>query len=206
MAADYRRLARSNGKGVQNTHSEPVQGMLDPTPNRLAPSSTTAPPGNTVSQPDAIPKNILAFRLITKMLRMIPQTQPFVSKDNLRDNNDWSGEEIQEVRILNAFAHLAIADHGTVAIATNRYSTLEGPSNLGIMACTSTPNSTGGSMEPPPDSIISKFKFWNVMLAKNARYKDPLCSYPVIKTPVEPSDFSNFQSLNSYMKNLEENW
>jgi hypothetical protein len=173
--------------------------------------ATTAPlksssvrPGNTVSQPNVIPRNILAFRLITKMLHRIPQTQPFVSMDNLRDNNEWMSEDRREVRVSDAFAHLAIAEHGTVAIATNRCS-LEGPPNLSIIACATLPSVSEGSMKPTPN-VGFLDKMWNIMLAKNARYDDPISLYPVIVTPVEPNDFSNFQSLNDYMKNLEENW
>jgi len=60
----------------------------------------------------------------------------------LSDNNKWMSEDRKEVRISDAFAHLAIAEHGTVTIATNRHSshlTLEGPTNLGIIACANLP-------------------------------------------------------------------
>jgi hypothetical protein len=118
--------------------------------------------------------------------------------DNLSDNNKWMSEDRKEVRISDAFAHLAIAEHGTVAIATNRHSshlTSEGPTNLGIIACANLPPGVSEGSKKPNES-----------LAKNARYDDPLRSYPAIITPVEPGDFSKFPSLNDYMKNLEENW
>jgi hypothetical protein len=203
-----RAISKDNVKGGQNTDSDskPVGtlGNLSATTTSLK-SSHGVPPGNTVSQPNVVPKNILAFRLITKMLRGIPQTQPFVSVDNLRDN-DWMSEDRQEVRISNAFAHLAIAEHGTAAIATNRHpshSTLEGPPNLSVIACTTTlPSVSEGSMKPAP-SLISKM--WDIMLARNARKGDPPCLYPVIVTPVAPSEFDKL-GLKDYMKNLEENW
>ena len=143
------------------------------------------------------------------MLHRIPQTQLFVSIDNLRDNNEWMSEDRQEVRISDAFAHLAIAEHGTVAIATNRCSShnaLEGPPRLGIICATSSlPGVSEGSMKPPSNVGILD-KVWKIVLAKNARYAKPFRSHPVIITPVEPSDFCNFQSLNDYMNNLVEHW
>jgi hypothetical protein len=194
------RLELSSNK--QNT--EPVQGTLrfDPGPtltqnssrNPLATGTTapgplkssSVPPHNTVSQPNAsvIPKNLLAFRLITKMLQLIPQTQPFVSMDNLGDDNNWKSEDCQEVRISDAFAHLAIFEYGTVAIATNRYSshsTLE-PQNLSIIACASVPESEGSKEPTPKVSILDKV--WNIMFAKNARKEEPVSSFPTIITPV----------------------
>lgn len=202
-------LSRDNDKGVQNT--EPVMPTLgNPTLNSsslAATSSKTAPsvpPGNTVFQSDNLdlPKNLLAFRLITKMLQWIPQTHPFVSVDNL-ENNNWVKEDRQEVRILDAFAHLTIADHGAVAIACNRRFTMEEPPNLGVIACATLP--TSGSTKSTP-SIWSKMRQWSIMLARNARYSDAFCSSPVINTPVEPNDYSKFEDLNDYMTNLEEDW
>lgn len=216
--------SKFNLQSSNKQNTEPGQGTLrfDSTLNltrkplatvTTAPPSLksgSVPPGKTVSQPNAsvLPKNLLAFRLITKMLQRIPQTQPFVSMDNLGDNNNWKTEDRQEVKISDAFAHLAVAEHGTVAIATNRYSshrTLEGPPNLSIIACATLPSVSEGSMKTTPKvSILDKV--WNIMVAKNARYNEPVCLFPTIITPVEPSGFSNFRSMNDYMKNLEENW
>ena len=66
---------------------------------------------------------------------ILTQNQPFIATDNLGDNNSnsWKSEDHQEVKICDAFTHLVIAEHGTVAIATNRYSTVhaeEDPPNL----------------------------------------------------------------------------
>jgi hypothetical protein len=193
----HRACSRDTLDRTQNPYSS-----LATTSSTTAPlKSSSAPPANTASKPDdlIIPKNILAFRLITKLLQKIPQTQPFVSKDNLEDNN-WEKEDRQEVRISNAFAHLAISDHGTIAIATNRYST---PSSLGIMAC-ATLNLHHDTPTPRPDSFFKKV--WKILVTKNARYDDPPSSNPTIETPVQPSEYSKFENLNAYMKNLEENW
>lgn len=99
-------------KEFQNSESQLVQGTLDPAQVRL----TSVSPSNTVPQTKVIPKNILAFRLITKTLSGIPQTQTFTSIDNLGDNNRWTAEDRQEVNISDAFAHLAVAEHDVVAI------------------------------------------------------------------------------------------
>jgi hypothetical protein len=226
-----RRLAhafsRDSVKGVQNTDSEPVTGTVQDTPtldpttltrNPLATtSSTTAslksssvPPGNPVSQPNDsdVPENILAFRLITKLLRKIPHTQPFLSVDNLRDINNWDTGDRREVRISDAFAHLVVTEHENVAIATNRY-----PPNLDIMACPNNlapTTSSSGSTDPPPDDSffgnISKLNIWRILMSKNARYGDPTRSFPAIISPEEPSGYSKFADLNAYMNNLEKNW
>lgn len=213
----HRTLSKDNDNGVQN--AELVQGTLNPTPNQLAttfpqsshsvsPKSSSVSPSNTVSQSNVIPKNILAFRLITKMLYRIPHTQPFISIDNLGGNNNWMSQDRQEVKISDAFAHLAITEHGTAAIATNHCSsnlTLEEPANLSIIACTTLSSISEGSMKATPN-VSFLGKMWNIMLAKNARNDDPKCLHPTIIPPDEPSNFSNFRDLNAYMKNLEENW
>jgi hypothetical protein len=223
LVTGLQRALSKDNEDVQN--AELQQGTLDPSLNPSATtshiphkSSSVSPDSRgTVSQSNDIPKNILAFRLITKMLQWIPQTNPFVSTDNLGDDNNWMSSDRQEVRISDAFAHLAIAEHGCVAIATNRQIrhssesepdlTLKEPKNLGIIAC-ATPSgitSSEGSMKATPN--IGFFdKMWNIMLTKNARNDDPICLQPLIITSDEPSDFSNFPSLNAYMKNLEENW
>ena len=170
---------------------------------RRAVQRARAPLNNTVSQPKDLPENFLAFQLITKLLRQIPQNQLFLSVDNLKDNNNWDTKDRHEVRISDAFAHLAIADHGAVAIATNHQFTLEGPPNLAVIACATLP--TSGSTKPTPNvGILSKMQ--NIMLAENPRYDDNFLLYPIINTPEEPSDYSKYEDLNDYMTNLEEDW
>lgn len=156
-----------------------------------------------------IPKNILAFRLITKTLARIPQTQPFTSIDNLEDyNNLWSDGDRSEVKISDAFGHLAVAEHDVVAIATNRASPYRTDPTLGVMACTTLSNNSVDLKKAKPKVSSSRFldKVWNVIFAKNAQEEDPPCLYPIIALPEEPSNFSSFQSLKAYMENLETNW
>lgn len=205
---------KDNDKGLPNTQL--AQGTLDPMPaqNPSAASilhkSSSVSPGNTVSQSNDIPKNILAFRLITKTLARIPQTQPFPSIDNLRDcNKQWTDDDRREVKISDAFAHLAVAEHDVVAIATNRSSphhSLQEDPTLGIIACTNLSSYSEGPMKSPNTPLKFFYKVWNIIFAKNAQRSDPPRSYPTITLPDEPIDFKNFESLNAYMNNLEANW
>ena len=195
---------------------------LDPTgrPATRNPSAASILHKSSSTQSNDIPRNILAFRLITKTLAQIPQTEPFASIDNLRDNgkdsaskSEWKDEDRQEVKISDAFAHLAIAEHDVVAIATNRNSShrsLEEDPTLGIIACTtpSPPSNSEGLMNATHNTTSLNFfkKAWNIIFAKNAQKKDPGCPHPIITLPDEPIDFKKYESLNAYMKNLEKNW
>lgn len=151
-------------------------------------------------------RKLLAFKLITKTLSRIPQTDPYLPIDNLKSNNKWSDHERKEVKISDALAHLAVVEHDVVAIATN-YNSPPDLSNetptLDIIAAT-TSNSEG-PMKATPSTGLLEF-LWNFIVARNPQKGDLLSVHPYITSPTEPNDFKNFGTLNEYVTNLAADW
>lgn len=152
------------------------------------------------SQPYEIPRNILAFRLITKTLNDLS----YAGSPPLNDwGTNWSESEKHEVRISDAFAHLASAEHDVVAIATNRRSlhrAMEGKTTLGIIACINSSNLESSEAKPgaAPSCLFNK---------ENAQWNDHERSRPTFILPVEPSNFHDFAGLKEYMRHLQfTNW
>lgn len=189
----------------------------------VGPAIDQFPPSSSISQVNFIPRNILAFRLITKTLARIASTHPFTAIDNLSDTNTgWQSSERHEVKVSDAFAHLAVAEHDIVAISTNYrtyFRSLEAKdpktdSTLGVMACSTPDNvenldtTTSSGIMPYGQGILAaatkaiKFK---VLASKNDQNTDPKNLVPIIIKPVRPGDFGD-GSLNDYMKDLETNW
>ena len=196
----------------------------------MAASSTTS----TVTQaPER--RDILAFRLITKTLGQMepPVDSPFVNVDSFESfPSRWTSQDRQEVKISDAFAHLAVAEHYVVAIATNRQSVqlaaeeaakrneVQQPLPLNILACASllpVPDPLQKSPETGSDGFLEyyvplvktikqKFQEWKVVVTKNPIATDPHCSAPTIIKLDEPDDFKEVGTLTTYIKNLIEKW
>ena len=110
------------------------------------------------SLPNDIPRNILAFRTITTMLARIQQERPFkFSPEDL----EISAAQQQELKIANALANLAIADHDIVAVAT-----VHSAEELNVIACT---HSESNDQSPPSPSQNVVSRCWNFIFAKNPR-------------------------------------
>ena len=149
---------RNNNDGplsdVQAQHT--TQGVLknsDPSPD--------TPPGTPLptSPPKDIPRNILAFRTITKLLSHIQQEQAFqVSWENPPPAvND-------ELRLSTAFATIAVIDHEIVAVVTKHtYEKIE------LVLTPQTPI-TDPSTDPLP---WFKRGFAGFFVTRNPRQKDP---------------------------------
>ena len=152
-----------------------------------------------------IPENILAFRTITMILSMIPRTTPIEVIDNLESNNILNSQHCQEVRITDAFAHIATSEHDIAAITT---SSVRDDTDLHVLACTNNP------ITPLPIStpanLITKLKVWYLMFTRNFCRKDPETSskspYPIIISPSKPPDLLEGQDVFTYMVGLEQHW
>lgn len=130
---------------VSKRDSEVERDEADPArPLFLSPIAVplNSPPPNPLSPPppsSIIPQNILAFRFITQALSMIGLlSQPFKAIDNFSSRSfqaaEWSSRERREVKICDAFAHLAAAEYNIVAISTNWHQAYGRHSTLGVMA------------------------------------------------------------------------
>lgn len=80
--------------------------------------------------------------------------EPYQAIDNLNPKNPidpgWTHDNRKAVKISDAFAHLAVAEHDVVAVSTNRQPLMEeGQITLGIVACATPPN------EPEPEEVTT---------------------------------------------------
>lgn len=99
--------------------------------------------GTTLSAP--IPNGILAFRTITLILSQILNMLPPINTHKI------TPEESREVRIADAFAHIAVANHDIIAITTQR-----GPVVLNVVAVTESINEDKGETSIPDTSVVQE--------------------------------------------------
>jgi hypothetical protein len=105
------------------------------------------------SHSNDIPRNILAFRTITTMLASIQQGRPF--KISLEDSEISPDQQLQ-LKISNALANLAIANHEIVAVATAQRA-----EELSVFAC--SPSESNDKSPPPKPSR------WKFIVTQNPR-------------------------------------
>lgn len=175
---------------------------------------------NITSQSTAngIPPSILAFRLITKTLALIPRSseEHISAVDNFANSKaqaTWTTNERRELRVSNAFAHLAVAEHDVVAISTNHAAfqrttqslTPHANQPLGVMACSTLQS---GNIENPTDANSPGilYRIYDVLFARNDQKSGPKVPVPTIVSPKEPADFKPDDGLLAYMKRLETKW
>ena len=122
---------------------------------------------------DDIPRNILAFRTITTMLASIQQGRPF--KFSLNDSK-LSAAQQQELKISNALANLAIADHEVVAVATAH------AEELSVIACSPSESNDKSPLSKPLLAPLSD-SWLKFIISKNPRKDDKRedsTDYPLI--------------------------
>ena len=134
-------------------------------------------PSNILSHspPNDIPRNILAFRTITTMLHHIQQERPFkISDSNIPD------EHSQELKLSNALATVAVADHNVVAVAM-----VHSAEGLKVIACTQWSNNKG----PLSQSSTVLQHYWRLFFTKNPRRDEGQENdYPVVVDAKAPPD------------------
>ena len=124
-------------------------------PQNGGPGDALSSDAGGITSNGTILENILAFRTITTILSMLPRTTPIEVIDNLESNNILNSQNRQEVRITDAFAHIAAGEHNIAAITT---SSIRDDTDLHVLACTNNP------ITPLPIStpanLITKLKVW----------------------------------------------
>jgi hypothetical protein len=125
---------------------------------------------------NGIPRNILAFRTITKLLSLIQPERAFqaVTQPKSADN-----KRHLELKLINALATVGVINHEVVAVVNRSDSGMpDSDSNkLGVIV----------SVEPmpiPPSKPLAA-NFWRLLFSKNYRPDDPqtnLTGQPVIKS------------------------
>jgi hypothetical protein len=161
-----------------------------------------AHPASITSMPQDIPENMLVFRTLTTLLAQLPHAKEIKPFDNFQDP-DWQSrvadQAKQELKISDAFAHLAVAQHDVVVVSTVR------GWGLDLLACTDQ-----DATETPAESTIRTFAktAWQFLIARNDRTADSATSSgddPTLIFSQEPSDLKS-RTAYEYMKDLESNW
>ena len=114
------------------------------------------------------------------------------------DTDQLSVGDRQEVRILDALAHLAIIDHEVVALATERTS-----EKMTVLACASVPEVPP---EKPPQTEGYMDQIISFLMMKNPRADDPptdpVVTYPNIISASPPEDMGS-RTLRDYLQKLD---
>jgi|SRR5271169_2238922 len=124
-----------------------------------------------------IPRNILAFRTITKLLSQIQQERAFQVSHS--EATRRLPEERLELKLSNAFSTVAVIEHEVVAVVTKRTS-----ETLNVIACTQTSGSINETPITPslPSGLVSQV--WHILVTQNYRRNDP---QPAILPTGEPT-------------------
>lgn len=188
-----------DNRGPHNDNQRP-RDAAHTSESALQNSSSTDVAASTV------PENILAFRTITTMLSQLPRSKPIEAIDNLEGQISIP-EYRREVRIYDAFAHLAASENDVAALTTN-YNLGDG--KLSIVACTQANYHVGETLPTSsPANLMAKINVWYLMLTRNFRRKEPESSsgtcHPTIISSSEPKDLGGRNAF-AYMKGLEKHW
>lgn len=162
-------------------------------------------------------QKIQGFQTITTYLGQIQRQAPIKSVDFLENSNE-THDHRKEIRLCDAFAHLAVFEHDVIALATDRTSN-EIQTQLRILACASaspekdedTPPSDG----PKPPGTFSGLRNLRFCCTRNPRKDEskssPEATHPTIieaKAPVGYSEEPNMgrRQLHQYLDGLEKDW
>jgi hypothetical protein len=149
-------------------------------------------------------QKIKAFQTITTFLAQINRRTPFKPYDNILKDQHPSQENLNEVELCDAFAHLAVVWRDVVAVSTNRHK-----AELEILASSSTSedNELFGPDDTtkPPKTFVQKYLTF--CLTKNTRFDEdkstPVTTHPSISDAV--GSFGDL-TLDQYLIDLEKNW
>lgn len=165
-------------------------------------SSGSIPPG-AASTPNNIPANILAFRTLTTILSQLPRSMPIKTVNNL-EGKVKDPDDCREIRISDAFAHLAIGEHDVAALTTNHSS--PNGRQLHIMACAS--NVPVGESLPISTQPMNLTKIWCQFqrnFLQDSAKTSSRTPQPTTISPSEPDDV-RMQDAFAYMVGLEQRW
>lgn len=175
---------------------------------KKASSSTPKLTTSTDSNGCSTPENLLAFSTITTMLSLIPRGQPIAVVDKIEDKAIPSATDRQELRILDAFAHLAVGEHDVAAMVSD-HRIQDG--ELGIRFCANSVAiddniSTHMQSRSWPTIVQETLTY---VFTRNVDKNDPLSNsetaLPTITLPKKPWDLGNRTAMN-YMIDLVQNW
>jgi hypothetical protein len=147
-------------KNSDSPHSHVQAQHTQDIPNNNNPSRDTPPTVPLLTSPSQeIPRNILAFRTITKLLSQIQQEREF---QVLYTEPTLPSKDRLELRLSNAFSTVAVIEHEVIAVVTKP--THE---SLQVTACTQTSINQGPLITPLPSGALSQA--WHLLVNQNYR-------------------------------------
>jgi hypothetical protein len=178
-------------KNSDSPHSHVQAQHTQDIPNNNNPSRDTPPTVPLLTSPSQeIPRNILAFRTITKLLSQIQQEREF---QVLYTEPTLSSKDRLELRLSNAFSTVAVIEHEVIAVVTKP--TRE---SLQVTACTQTSINQGPLITPLPSGALSQA--WHLLVNQNYRRGEPTISEARILAGI---DFLDDEMLNLH---VDEYW
>jgi hypothetical protein len=139
-----------------------ISKQLFPSP-KPSPNATTADTTTRVVRVPPlkdVPREILAFRTITRLLGLIQQEQATRASQNTGGPNS---QQRLELKLTNALSTVAVIDHEVVAVVNNRRSGVES-GKVCLIAYVEPPNDT-----PPPESSSLISDIWRILFSQNFR-------------------------------------
>ena len=186
---------RNSSFPLNNPHSN-----LSGSSSSIPFNSTRNPPNDPPVAKDAPhssddPMNILAFRTITMLIANIQQEKPLIFFNN-EAPTDGDSDVLQ---LANAFANLAITNHGTIALTTRICK-----DELQVIACTTHDDNNQLMHQSPPSKVSN---IWNMLFSPNPR-RDGLTSdkaYPTIVDTTVPSGVDPSDNV-TLLRYIEAEW
>ena len=159
------------------------KGLVDKSSRNYAegPSTqknTSSPPPDDLSSGD-LPRNILAFRTIMKLLHNI-QDRDFEITQSEESYKKLRSAEVAELKISNAFATVAVTTHQVVAVATNQ---CIHPKMLKVVASIQSFDDNHYTAPPPSKGSTRKCPVWT--FTTNSRWSER--SDPDVPLTAEPA-------------------
>lgn len=180
------------------------------TPEQVSSTESPGPEPNPGQQPvqstqpiHPVPDEILAFKTATLILSQLRNTQQLPY-----DEPDISPPESREVRIADAFAHIAVANHDIISISTHRT-----PSSMEVVASTTlsetgpipnAPNAQAPIAEVPQECIVGFCATKNTNLNEHDTTMENLGPFPIVvpTIPLRTGD----KTLEEYLEQLQTHW
>jgi len=110
-----------------------------------------------------IPRNILAFRTITKLLSLIQQERAFRALQTTA-----KGNQRLQLKLTNALSTLAVIEHEVVAVVNNL--------NCGMLDLIAYVEPSNKNPRTTPSE--SSTRHWKVLFSQNYRFRDPNLNSP----------------------------
>ena len=134
------------------------------------------------------------------MLVHLPCSVPILPTDNLQDSEWQDKPTLQQLKISDAFAQLAVSEYDIVAVST--------VCDWGLCVVAALNQDTTDTQAESKSLLNNIRQAWKFFVTRNNHSSDPATysgEYPTIIPSQEPPDL-NGQTAHEYMTDLEALW